>query len=222
MMRQVAIVLLSVSLLLFSVLASGQRVEYFTVQLDGTGGFMLNGADYTGAVSVQMAGTWTLDVDDSLWPDESDSTARFNYIWDTFFAANYDPTPGQQSWRGYFDGSTLPSVPKLTLDTSAPGGELVSNASFVVLVRDYYGDGELSQIEKHHDCQVSMTISVETPLCTGYFEDYCGTGSLGAGDFNFVNPPDVDEIMFFGQVQVWFCGAPVEDSTWGAIKTLFR
>jgi len=222
MMRSVAIAFLSVSVLLFSVLAYGQAIEYFTVQLDGIGGMMLDGADYSGAVSLQMAGTWTLDVDDSLWPDESDSTARFDYIWDTFFAANYDGTPGQQSWRGYFDGATLPSVPKLTLDTTYPGGVLVSNASFVVLVRDYYGDGELSQIEKHHACQVSMTISVETPLCTGYFVDYCGDGSLGAGNFNFINPPDPDEITFFGQVQVWFCGAPVEDSTWGSIKALYQ
>lgn len=220
-MRPVAIAVLSVSLLLFSVLAHGQ-VEYFTVRLDGTGGLMLNDADYAGALSLQMTGSWDLDVDDSLWPDESDSTARFDYIWDTFFADNYDPTPDQQAWWGYFDGATLPSVPKLTFDTAVPGGMLVSNASFIVLVRDYNGDGELSQYEKHHACQVSMTISVETPLCTGYFEDYCGNGSLGAGDLNFVNPPAFDEIMFMGQVQVWDCGALVNESTWAAVKALYR
>ena len=67
-----------------------------------------------------------------------------------------------------------------------------------------------------------MTVSVETPLCNGYFEDYCGTGSLGSGDFHFVNPPTADDIIINGQLQVWDCGSPVNDSSWGVIKALFR
>jgi hypothetical protein len=93
-----------------------------------------------------------------------------------------------------------------------------------VQVRDYYADGILSQYEKHHSCQMALTYSVETPLGTGAFVDYCGDGSGSNGSFNFVNPPTADqlEFPFFNQLNVWFCGAPVEDSTWGAIKTLFR
>ena len=220
-MRPVAIAFLSVLVLLCAAQAYG---DDYMLQLSGSGGFMLNDADYSGNIDAGMVGTWTLDVDDSLWPDESDSTARFDYIWSTFFADNYNDVSGAQHWTGYFDSSTLPSTPLMILDTTTPGGILGMNTSFTVKVRDYYADGVLSQYEKHHACQMAFTFSVETPLGTGTFEDYCGDGSSSNGSFNFVNPPaeDLLEYPFFGQLNVWFCGAPVEDSTWGTIKALFH
>ncbi len=220
-MRPVAITFLSVLVLLC---AAQAHADSYMIQLTGSGGLMLNGADYSGTIDAGMAGTWTLDLDDSLWPDESDSTARFDYIWSTFFADNYNDITGGEHWMGYFTAGTLPSCPLLILDTSVPGGVLGMNASFTVQVRDYYADGVLSQYEKHHSCQMAFTYSVETPLGTGAFMDYCGDGSGSNGSFNFVNPPTADqlEFPFFSQLNLWYCGAPVEDSTWGAIKTLFR
>ncbi len=219
-MRWTAILFTAVLVLLCSAQAFGD--SYF-LNLVGSGGLMLNGADYTGTILSGMDGTWTLDVDDSMWPDESDSTARFDYIWNTYFAPNYDSAPGGENWRGFFDAGTLPSAPLLTLDTTTPGGLLVMNAPFVVQVRDYNGDGQLSQYEKHHTCQVSFTMSVETPLCTGSFNDYCGDGSGSTGFFNFVNPPDADELELFPvQLDVWYCGAPVEEGSWGTLKALYR
>jgi len=220
-MRPIAITFLSVLVLLC---AAQAHADSYMIQLTGSGGLMLNGADYSGTIDAGMAGTWTLELDDSLWPDESDSTARFDYIWSTFFADNYNDITGGEHWVGYFSASTLPSSPLMTLDATVPHGVLGMNASFTVQVRDYYADGILSQYEKHHSCQMAFTYSVETPLCTGAFEDYCGDGSGSNGSFNFVNPPTADqlEFPFFNQLNIWFCGAPVEDSTWGAIKTLFR
>lgn len=220
-MRPIAIAFLSVLVLLCSVQAYG---DFYNIQLSGSGGFMLNGADYNGTIDSGMAGTWTLDVDDSLWPDESDSTARFDYIWSTFFAGNYNDITGAEHWTGYFNAATLPSSPLMTLDTTTPGGVLGMNTSFTVKVRDYFADGLLSQDEKHHTCQMSFTFSVETPLGTGTFLDHCGDGSSSNGSFNFVNPPTEDllEFPFFGQLNVWFCGAPAEDGTWGTIKALYR
>jgi hypothetical protein len=71
---------------------------------------------------------------------------------------------------------------------------------------------------------MNFTFSVETPLCTGSFEDYCGFGSSSNGSFNFVNPPTPDELgfPFFGYLNVSHCGAPVEETSWGNIKALFR
>jgi hypothetical protein len=218
-MRPVAIVLVFVLLLIVPALACADN--YMPV-LQGSGGLMLNGADYTGPILAGLVGTWTLDFDDSLWPDDSDSTARFDYIWTNFFAPNYDSSPGQQAWRGYFNASTLPTTPRISFATSVPGGTLTTNASVTILVRDYNADGMLSQYEKHHDCQVAITVSVETPLCTGYFEDYCGNGSFGSGDLTFVNPPTADSIFLNGQLMVNYCGSPVEHESWGAMKALFR
>ena len=220
-MRPIAIVFLSILVLLCAAQAYG---DAYMLQLSGSGGLMLNGADYSGPIDAGMVGMWTLDVDDSLWPDQSDSTARFDYIWSTFFADNYSDAPNAERWTGYFNASTLPSSPLMTLDTTVPYGVLGMNASFTVQVRDYQVDGVLSQYEKHHSCQMIFTFSVETPLCTGAFEDHCGDGSGSNGSFNFVNPPaeDLLEFPFFCQLNVWYCGAPVEDSTWGTIKALFH
>jgi hypothetical protein len=219
-MRPVAIALLSVSLLVLPALVGA---ETYVPLLDGGGGMMLNGAVYQGDILAGgITGDWSLDFDDSLWPDDSDSTARFDYIWTTFFADNYDGTAGQESWRGYFDGTTLPTAPRMSFFTAVPGGDLVTNASVTVLIRDDNGDEMLQQSEKHGNSQVAITVSVETPLCTGYFEDYCGNGSFGSGNFNFVNPPTEDGIMFNGQLQVFYCGSPVEESSWGTIKALFH
>lgn len=220
-MRPIAITFLSVLVLLCAAQAYG---DTYMIQLSGAGGLMLDGADYSGNIDAGMSGTWVLDVDDSLWPDESDSTARFDYIWSTFFAGNYNNISGAEHWTGFFNAETLPSSPLMIFDTTVPGGVLGTNASFTVKVRDYYADGVLSQYEKHHSCQMAFTFSVETPLGTGAFEDYCGDGSSSNGSFNFVNPPTEDllEFPFFGQLNVWFCGAPVEESTWGVIKALYR
>jgi len=219
-MRPVAIALLSISLLVLPVAANAETYLPF---MTGSGGMMLNGATYSGTILAGMTGTWSLEFDDSLWPDDADSTARFDYIWTNFFEPNYNSSTGQEGWFGYFNSGTLPTAPVYSFFTSVPGGDLVTSASVTILVRDWYADGILSQSEKHHNCQVSMTLSVETPLCTGYFEDFCGTGSLGNGNnFNFVNPPTADDITFNGQLEVWFCGAPVEGSTWGAMKALYR
>ncbi|MFH1689084.1 MAG: hypothetical protein ABIE42_02465 [Candidatus Eisenbacteria bacterium] len=218
-MRPIAIAFLSVLVLLCSVQAYG-----YNIQLSGSGGFMLNGADYAGDIDFGMDGTWILDVDDSLWPEDSDSTARFDYIWSTFFAGNYNNITGAEHWKGYFNAATLPSSPLMVFDTTVPGGILGMNTSFTVQVRDYEVDGVLSQYEKHHSCQMAFTFSVEMPLGTGTFEDHCGDGSSSNGSFNFVNPPTEDllEFPFVGQVNVWFCGSPVEEGTWATIKALYR
>jgi hypothetical protein len=202
--------------------ALSQVIEIYDMQLDGSGGLLLDGVEYVGDIFYGMDGSWTLEVDDSLWPDATDSTARFDYIWDTFFASHYDSTQGLTGWRARFDRTTLPTPPLLTLESDLPVGSLVMSESLSVLVRDYDGDGVLSQSEKHHTCQISMTGSVESPLCTGHFTDYCGNGRLGAGDFNFVNPPYSDELTLTAQIKVWYCGTAVIRSDWGAIKALFR
>ena len=185
---------------------------------------MLNGAGYSGTIAGDITGTWTLSLDDSLWPDESDSTARFDYIWNTFFAGNYNAVSGGENWTGDFSGTTLPSTPIMILDTTVPGGILGMNARFSVQLMDFQTNGVLSQEEKHQACQMGFTFSVETPLGTETFEDYCGYGSSSNGSFNFVNPPAVDllEFPFFGVLNVSYCGSPVEENTWGVIKALYK
>lgn len=189
----------------------------------GTGSLMKSPVVYSGSFTFGLTGTWSFTLDDSLWPDPADSTARFNYIWDNFFAPNYDPTVGGEAWSAYFDGTTLPSTPTFAFDlTSADSGHVEGSIAIVLVLRDWYADGILSQDEKHGNGSLNATFSLNPQLGTDDFLELCGHGSLGANNFRFVNPPGDNSLSGMGQFSTYECQSPVEDSTWGVIKALYR
>lgn len=193
----------------------------YSVGMNGSGSLMMSPVVYSGSFMFGMVGTWEITLDDSMWPDPADSTARFDYIWNHFFASNYEGTVGAENWKGYFNGSTLPSAPHFRFDLVSPAGVLEGNITFTILVRDWYADGILSQSEKHDNLNVSATLNINPDLGTGAFADLCGHGSISSGNFNFVNPPTLDDLQFVGQIQTYTCPSPVEDATWGSIKALY-
>ncbi len=195
---------------------------YYNIGLNGSGSLMKNGATYTGIFMYGMSGTWTIDLDDSLWPDESDSTARFDYIWDEFFADNYDDTPGAKAWYGYFDGLTLPTTPQFLFVTTSPGGTVGGDITLVIMIRDWDSNGILSQSEKHRNSQLTSTTLINPDLGTDTFVGICGYGALSSGNFKFVNPPADNYIQLVGYLDTEPCPNPVEDSSWGTIKALYQ
>jgi hypothetical protein len=203
-------------------LAAAQTPYNFV--LDGSGSLLLDDPTYSGDIVGQLLGTFTITIDDTGWPGENDvNPTRFEYIWDTFFAANYDTTPGAAAWFGDFDAQTLPGAPQFVFDTSIPGGILAGDISIRILVRDWDGDQVLDPVEKYDDHQLNASLNVNPFLGTGAFVEICGYGSLGSGEFNFVDPPGVDEAQFPGLVFLDECPPqPVEPSTWTAVKALFR
>jgi hypothetical protein len=193
-----------------------------TVGMNGSGSLMMSPAVYSGNFMFGLVGTWEITIDDSMWPDPADSTARFNYIWDHYFAPNYISTVGAESWMGYFNAATLPSAPHFRFDSASPVGVIEGDFTFTILVRDWYADGILSQSEKHRNVNMSATLNVLPSLGTGAYEGLCGNGSVSSGNFNFVNPPLTDTVQIMGQIQTYSCPSPAEDRTWGAIKALFE
>lgn len=214
-----AVVLLAFALLVVQTAAAD---DSYMIGMQGVGSLMMSPVIYSGNFMFGLDGTWEITLDDSLWPDPADSTARFNYIWETFFADNYIDTWGAESWTGYFNGATLPSTPHFRFDTSSPAGAIEGDISFSILVRDWYADGELSQQEKHDNLNLSATLNVNPELGEGYFYAMCGHGSVSSGNFNFVNPPLNDDLQIIGQLQTYTCPSPVEETTWGAVKALFE
>ncbi len=192
----------------------------YSIGLMGSGSLMMNGAMYGGSFMFGMTGAWTIDVDDSLWPDASDSTARWNYLWTNYFT--YDDTAGAKAWWGLFDGTTLPTVPWFEFVTTSPGGTVAGDCTFRIMIRDWNGDGLLSQSEKHKDSQIVYTLSINPDLGTDAFVDMCGHGSISSGNFKFVNPPQMNIIQLVGHLDVQECPSPVEDTTWGTIKALYQ
>ena len=216
------LVITAVVLVLALAFAQPVLADAYMLGYSGSGSFMMSPVVYSGTFMFGGAGTWTWTIDDSLWPSASDSTARFNYIWETFFAGNYDDTVGAEAWYGYFDGNTLPTAPRFSYNMTTPSGHVEGTMAVVILIRDWYADGILSQNEKHRNNNLSGTFSVDPMLGTGYFFEKCGHGSFSTGNFNFVNPPLLDSITATGQMQIYACPSPVENETWGAIKALYR
>ncbi|MCD4690610.1 hypothetical protein K8S17_04035 [bacterium] len=208
--------------LLVAMPAAASNYMYGT---QGLGSMMKSPVVYSGTFIFGFSGTWEVQIDDSLWPGQADSTARFDHIWTNFFADNYDATNGAEAWYGYFDGVTQPVSPSFMFDfASSPigPGAIAGNASVVIMVRDWYADGILSQDEKHGSNQMTVTYILNPDAGTGAFADHCGNGSMSGGNFNFVNPPADDSINLMGQFSAEFCGSPVEQSSWGVIKALYN
>ncbi len=196
--------------------------DAYMIGMQGVGSLMMSPVVYSGNFMWGLGGTWEITLDDSLWPADTDSTTRFDYIWTNFFADHYIDTVGAESWTGNFDGATLLAPPHFRFDTISPAGVIEGDITFSILVRDWYADGILSQQEKHHNLNLSATLSLDPDLGEGYFEDTCGHGSVSSGNVNFHNPPMDDDVQIVGQLQTYTCPSPVEETTWGAVKALFQ
>jgi len=205
--------------LLIAMPAAADSYMYGT---QGMGSMMKSPVVYSGTFLFGVTGTWEVNIDDSLWPVEADSTARFDYLWTNFFVDNYDATTGAEAWYGYFDGVTQPTSPSFYFDLVSPLGTITGDASVVIMIRDWYADGILSQSEKHRSNQMTVTYILDPDASTGAFADFCGNGSMSGGNFNFINPPGDDSINLMGQFSATFCGSPVEQSSWGVIKALYN
>jgi hypothetical protein len=211
-----AVAIATVVLLAFPALAD----DTFVVMM-GQGNLMKSPTSYTGTFLSGFTGTWEIRVNDTFWPSASDTTARFTYIWETFFADGYDATPGSEAWYGTIGDEQL-QPPYFGFDLTSPAGSVVGTATLTVMIRDMVPDGVLSQAEKHGASNVTATLVVDPNQGADEYSNQCGEGALGSGNFNFVNPPADDMIMINGLVQMFICPSPVEDSTWGTIKALYQ
>jgi hypothetical protein len=214
-----AAVVLAFALLMVQTAAAD---DSYMVGMQGLGSLMESPVVYSGNFMFGLFGAWEITLDDSMWPSPADSTARFNYIWDNYFADNYSSIVGAESWTGYFNSATLIAAPRFRFDTTSPVGAMEGEITFQVLVRDWYADGNLSQQEKHHNLNMSATLNLNPSLGEGYFANTCGHGSVSSGNFNFHNPPMKDNLQIVGQLQTYTCPSPVEETTWGMMKALYR
>jgi hypothetical protein len=220
-MKMATIAVAAVAVLLGSSVAGAQD----TYMLNGSGSWLLDDPTYSGMMfpGFDLVGTFTIEIDDSAWPVEgATDPTRFEHIWDTYFAGNYDATPDAEAWYGTFDGLTMPSTPQFEFNTTTPGGILAGDITIVILIRDWNANGVLDESERYQNQQFAGTLNVNDSLGTGAFTDLCGFGALSTGVFNFVDPPGVDTAQFPGEVSLHPCSAPVESSTWTMIKSLYQ
>ncbi|MFH1502573.1 MAG: hypothetical protein ABIG03_05970 [Candidatus Eisenbacteria bacterium] len=214
-MRALTIVL-ALALVAMASVASADFIWFTGV---GNGDFMDSPPTFIGGMEAPgdiLDGSWTITVPDAGWP--TDPVARQSYIWNTFYAPNYEPgTPG--FWKGYFDATTNGEQNALAIVDNTNVGTMGGVTTLEIQVQDLNSNGVLDEGEFCDGSHTGIIIIIRDG--TGVYDGWCGTGNF-YGSY-VVNCPDTYETWNFG-MYLWIsdCSTPVESTTWGSIKALYQ
>ncbi|MCD4690611.1 hypothetical protein K8S17_04040 [bacterium] len=215
-MRTMVIVL---AILAMATVACAQEtfVWFFGV---GNGDFMDSPPTFVGAMDPGgdiTAGSWTITIPDAGWP--TDPVLRYQHIWDTFYAGNYTVgTPGY--WKGYFDTNHgLPEMNTLSIIDDTNGGSMTGVCTIEIQVDDANNDTVLDEGEFCSGSMTGMVIIIRNG--EGCYDGMCGTGNYFG---TYVKDcPGTYETWNFGMyLYLDDCSTPVENSSWGLIKSLYQ
>jgi hypothetical protein len=216
-----AVVFLSVS-------ASGSMAasQIVSFSLNGSGSLLNSPVTFQGMIDSgpMSPGSFVIEINDAGWPLDNPGTPqneRWDYILATFFT--YDNTTGGENWSGYFpaQGSILPPV---TWQFTANGDKLGGIIRyFIITILDSDGDGEVDQDELANQ-SVAANFQVHIEQSQGIYDGWCGTGPANGNLENF--DPNMDDILTLPVGNLYLrdfsCAVPVEETTWGAVKTLYK
>jgi hypothetical protein len=220
------IAVLSVSLVLGTAAVVGAANQTVTFSLNGSGSVLNSPVVFQGMIdSGPMNGGWfVIEIDDTGWPVDNPGTPgneRWSYLLSTFFT--YDNTPGGEHWDGYFplQGGLLPPVIwRFTSGADQLGGVI---RYLIISILDSDADGEIDQDELANQT-IAANFHSHIEQSQGIYAGWCG---FGTGNGNLENfDPNMDDILTLPVGNLYLrnvsCGVPVEETTWGAVKTLYR
>jgi hypothetical protein len=189
------------------------------------GGIVNNDPVYEGTITSGGAGTFRITLDDTGWPPYSDPVSRFNHIWNTFFAANWDTAAGQAKWVGQIPGRFYIST------TSAPlgyNGWCEGSLNAKITVRDYNGNQVLdpAELDEQHLFDGRLSKLCDYPdgdPAGGEMANTWGWGAVASNYFSFEMWP-VDTIYNGTNLTLMTmgCTTVTEPTTWSAVKSLYR
>lgn len=192
---------------------------FFGWELYGT--IMNSPAEYSGAMTWGAAGTFYFRFDDAAWPDSSNQIARWDYIFNTYFAANYDnTTPGAYAWKGEIDAWY-----ELDFTSAPPGynGFVAGEFRPQITLRDINEDGIFNAYEREGDNLINGSFTILCNVGTNELEHQRGTGSMQNNYMSFPYLPAADTLQNgSGSVNLNECPSGIEPSSWGSIKALYR
>jgi len=220
------LVMVSCVLVLGAANMAGAASQTVTFSLNGAGSLLNSPAGYQGMIdSGAMSGGWfVIEIDDSGWPTDNPGTPtneRWDYLLATFFT--YDNTSGGENWTGYFpiQGGLLPPV----IWRFANGGDQLGGVIryLIITILDSDGDGEVDQDELANQV-VAMNMNSHIEQSLGIYEGWCGFGNSNGNLEDF--DPGMDDLLTIPVGNLYLrdvsCSVPVEESTWGAVKVLYR
>jgi hypothetical protein len=208
-------------LLLMPAVLLGWNFDYMLFSQPG--GIVNSPAVYEGIITSGGAGTFRISLDDTGWP--VDPVLRFNHIWTTYFAANWDDAGGEAKWVGQIPGRFYINT------TSAPfgyNGWAEGSVNAKITVRDYDGDQVLDpdELAEQHLFDGRLSKLCDYPSgdpAGGQMANTWGWGAVASNYFSFEAWP-VDTIYNGTNLTLMTmgCTTPAEPTTWGAVKSLYK
>jgi len=209
-------------MLLAAFSANAQVPSHMVFDVSGTTNFMVSPVYFDGAVTagepLLVGGYWTLTVDDTGWPADTDKQARWDYIAANYYLPNYDPF--SFSWTATFDENTTNSSPIWTTGKSGVG-MLTGTATLQMTMTDFDFDQTIDPDERAFVIFSGTLIVVKNG--EGLFAGYCGLGSYSGFSSN-PDPVNFADDTFDGTtiLDVQDCGVPVQAVSWGHVKSLYQ
>lgn len=206
---------ISIFMAVMMVAAVAVAYDQYNLHCDGAGNMVKASPPvYTGPIdgsSDFYPGTWTMTVKDAGWPGISDPAARWAHIWNNYY--EFDGFV----WTGTFD---------CDLDIIHTGvGSLTGVNDLTFQIVDWDGDGILDPDECQDGLAGAVIIINEG---SGAYATLCGDGSYSGAYFRVcdvaVEDPTYgnDTVDFDMQLRLDECGMGTDETTWGAVKALFR
>ncbi len=195
--------------------------SHMVFDVDGTTNFTTSPVEFNGTVTagepLLLGGYWTLSIDDTGWPADTDPQARWDYIAATYYIPNYDPF--SFSWTATFDGNTTASPPNWA--TGSGSGSMTGTATLQMTITDFDFDGVIDPDERAFNVFSGTLIVVKNG--EGVFAGQCGLGSH-SGYLNNSDPMNFVDDVFSGTtvLDVEDCSVPVAEVTWGHKKARYR
>jgi hypothetical protein len=186
----------------------------------GSGDFMDSPPVFAGGMNPGgdiTAGSWTITVPDLGWP--ADPVLRAQHIWGTFYAANYTAgTPGY--WKGYFDTNHgLTEMNGLAIVDDTNGGSMTGVCTVEIQVDDTNNNGVLDGDEFCSGSMSGLVIIIRNG--EGVYDGMCGTGNF-FGTYAKDCPSTLQTWNWGMYLGLDDCSTPVENSSWGVIKSLYQ
>jgi len=219
-MKFATFVMLS-AVLMISLPAYAQVPSHIEYDFSGTGNLMVSPVLYTGSIDAGEAqlvgGTWSIGIDDTGWPGDSDKNVRWNYVDATYFAPNYGPA---DTWTAVFSAATTASVPQWHAGRSDTG-DLVGTAEIQMTIQDLNHDQVIDPDERGLIVLSGTIIVIKDG--TGIWAGYCGLGSYSGFMQNFdpVNFADDNVMAGSAVLDIEECSVPNESVTWGHVKATY-
>jgi hypothetical protein len=216
----------SLVLVVFSATSAGAANQTVSFSLNGAGSLLNSPALFQGIIDSgpMNGGSFVIEIDDIDWPIDNPGTAtneRWDYLLANFFT--YDNTAGGERWVGYFpvQGGLLPPV----IWRFSNGGDQLGGVIryLIITILDSDQDGEVDQDELANQA-VAANFNCHIEQSKGVYLGWCG---FGTGNGNLENfDPGMDDILTIPIGNLYLrdtsCAVPVEETTWGAVKVLYR